>query len=80
MGTFDTMLGPYFESCEDCDYGNKAIILPSQRRNVIEISFSFAAHFFCSKKSFYIAYLYLHRVSEISFGSDLLSCFVKSFI
>ena len=28
MDSFETTLGPYFKSCESCEYGNKPIDLP----------------------------------------------------
>ena len=54
--TFAAMLGLYFKSCEDSDYGNKPIDLPFQSRNINEFSSSFAARSVCSSEVFYNAY------------------------
>ena len=70
MGTFAAMLAPDFDFCEGCD-GNKPIdrfVIPES--GCRRVSSPFAARFFCSKKSFYIVYLYLHLVSEFSFFKD----------
>ena len=70
MGTSAAMLVPYFKPREGCDYDNKPIDVPFQSRNVIQFHLPLLLGLFALKKSFYIIYLYLHLVSEISFSCD----------
>ena len=69
------MLGPYFKSCEGCDYGNKK--MPFQSWNVVEFSSTFAARSDCLKKSFYSAYYIYVLLVRSNLAMMSVSCFRK---
>ena len=78
MGTFATMLVPYFKFCESFDYSNEPIGLSFQSRNVVEFSSPYAARTFCFKKSLYMAYsIYILFVRSL-LVMIIISCFRKS--
>ena len=72
------MLGPYFKSCEGCDYDNKPIDLPFQNWKLVEFSSLFAGRSFCCNKSIYlVCYIYILLV-RLFLVMMFTSCFRKS--
>ena len=71
MDSFAAMMGPYFKSCEGCDYGNKPTDLSFQSRNVVEFSSPCAARSVCTGETFLHCILNLYHVIEISFSFDI---------
>ena len=63
MVSLAAMFNPYFKSFEGSDYCNKPVDLPFQSWNVIE----FSSPLLLAPLAFYIAFIYLNLVSDVSF-------------